>query len=151
MFNEVFASALLYNVWSCEATDNGHIEWRGLYKIEYIDGKPISVQRIGTEDIYFSKEAGMKLSPITITSEVVRQIQDSALEHIRWNMKQVGIPSIEATRIALAASDAVLAEINRDDRIVIEDDDEIEENGVHLDVVPFRNVADQTDDDYLRS
>lgn len=93
----------------------------------------------------------MKLSPITITSEVVRQIQDSALEHIRWNMKQVGIPSIEATRIALAASDAVLAEINRDDRIVIEDDDEIEENGVHLDVVPFRNVADQTDDDYLRS
>jgi hypothetical protein len=79
----------------------------------------------------------MKLKSIRLTSEVVRGIQDSILEHARWNMKQVGVPSIEATRIALAASDAILAEINRDDRIVI--DDEIEESGIHLDVAPFRN------------
>jgi len=81
----------------------------------------------------------MKLSPITITSKVVRQIQDSTLEHIRWQMKQVGIPSIEATRIALAASETILAEINRDDRIVIEDS--------VLDVAPFRKFTDVEDID----
>lgn len=68
----------------------------------------------------------MKLNSIILSSAVVREIQNDVFDHVKWKFTSIGVPAIEAARNAMAASEAMLAEISRDSRFVIKDKEDEE-------------------------